>query len=119
MSAGQAGDWEVAISDLQRSEVLGRVQELRGAFAIAERFVARRRAHAIALVERSRAWRSQPASDRQLALIRKAGIAVEGALTKGQAFQMVAMLGAVGRRGVASPPRGDRKVTKKGAELQL
>ena len=58
----------------------------------AERFVAEHRSESVGLVLRNAQWRSQPATEKQLTLIKKRGVAVPGGLTKGQASHIIGML---------------------------
>lgn len=67
-------------------------RDLGDAFAVAEDFVEEVRPETVRLVQRDLRWRADPATQKQLDLLRRHGIKLEPGLTKGQASLMISQL---------------------------
>jgi superfamily II DNA or RNA helicase len=100
---GEAGAWSVTVLPAGggRSLLLGEGLDLGYAQGVAEDWV--RRAGADRLVDRSAAWRSRPASDRQVALLRERGIEVRPGLTAGAASDLIDVAKAAAALAPATP----------------
>lgn len=96
--------WEVALRQGRRETPLARgCASLEQALQIADRFVARERADSEILVSREMRWRHQPATPKQLTLLRDRKIEAPPGLTKGQASHVIGMLSR-SRPGSAGEP---------------
>jgi len=87
------GEWEVALGKNSIERTIARDKNQREVVEFADRFVATHRKDSIALVYRHSRWRRQPASDKQLHVLKTRGIKVPKGLTKGQASHVIGMLG--------------------------
>ena len=104
------GDWEVTLEDGSQESLLSRAHDLEDAVHDADRFVARNRADSIKLVQSHSPWRHQPASEKQLAVLRALKITLPARLTKGQASHLIGMLPSGPARMPPGEGRGaDRK----------
>jgi hypothetical protein len=86
------GFWEVTLRNRGKESTLATVHNAFEAVRNAEKFVAEHRKDSVGLVLREAKWRYQRASQKQLDLIKKRGIAVPVGLTKGQASHLIGML---------------------------
>ena len=86
------GEWEVILKKDLQEQVLSRFRHCEQAVANADRFVREHRKDSVALVSRNSRWRFQPASERQLAVLKRQGLEVPKGLTKGQASHIIGML---------------------------
>ena len=85
--------WEVPQrSQDGRTETLCRAKTSQEAIAAAEHFVTQQRADIVPLVAVDTRWRRTPASDKQLAYLRRMNIGVPKGLTKSQASHIIGML---------------------------
>jgi hypothetical protein len=102
------GEWEVISRKAGAEKVISRADGAFGALTEAERFVESFRPDAVGLVLRKARWRHEPATPKQLELIKKRGLSVPMGLTKGQASHLIGMLPG-GRPRTRSPAeRGTR-----------
>ncbi len=86
------GDWEVAISHYGRERLLFRKGEVQSAVTAAESYVREKLPESVGLVLRSTRWRRQPATERQIDLLRSRHLDVPDGLTRGQASYLIGML---------------------------
>lgn len=86
------GRWEVAHRGNQAETILSQHTEMHAAIAWSEGFVKERLPEALKLVKQSSAWRRQPATEKQLQVLRHRKIAPPAGLTRGQASQLISML---------------------------
>ncbi|MBN1673344.1 MAG: DEAD/DEAH box helicase [Kiritimatiellae bacterium] len=86
------GEWEVALRDAGVERSIAHLPGLEAAVAHADEFVAAHRRDSIGLVNRHSRWRREPASEKQLAVLKARGIQAPKRLTKGQASHLIGML---------------------------
>jgi len=89
------GDWEILLSGGGKETELMRRLDLEAAIIEAERYVRKNAADSVGLVMRNIAWRKQPATDKQVYLLRAKKLDVPKELTKGQASHLIGMLSSV------------------------
>lgn len=75
-----------------KREELGRCDDLVAALALADRVVRKRFKDELRLVDRWQRWREEPASEKQVGMLERRGIAVPEDLSKGQASLAIGML---------------------------
>jgi ATP-dependent helicase IRC3 len=100
---GETGAWSATVIPARGGgpQVLGDGLDLGYAQGIAEDWV--RGVRADRLADRSAAWRSRPASDRQIALLRERGIEVQPGLTAGAASDLIDVAKATSALAPATP----------------
>jgi len=86
------GHWEVTIRRDGQEAYIASHRDLRDAIGRAESHVAKRHPDLLKLVSRDYTWRRDPATAKQIALLKKKHIGVPKGLTKGQASHLVGML---------------------------
>jgi superfamily II DNA or RNA helicase len=99
---GEADAWSVTVLPPRGGpRLLGERLDLGYAQGIAEDWV--RQVRADRLADRSAAWRSRPASDRQVALLRERGVEVQPGLTSGDASALIDVAKAASALAPATP----------------
>ena len=86
------GDWEILFGGGGKETGLMRRLDLESAIIEAERYVRKNAADSVGLVKRDITWRKQPATDKQVYLLRAKRLDVPEDLTKGQASHLIGML---------------------------
>ena len=86
------GMWEVSLRRERTEQVVATASDLGGAVRRAEKFVRTKRADSVGLVKKHTRWRRDPATEKQIALLKKRDIEVPSGLTKGQASHLISML---------------------------
>ena len=71
---------------------IGEAKEVPGAIRQAEAWVEAKRKDSLGLVLLNTKWRREPASERQIELLKRKKIKVPRGITKGQASHLIAML---------------------------
>ena len=92
ISATILNQWEVSLIAGNRETPMGQGRDLREAIRLADQFVAREREDSRILVTREIRWRHQPATSKQLSILKERHIEAPPSLTKGQASQVIGML---------------------------
>ena len=105
------GEWEVLLQRHGAETSLLRARQPAQAVRGADRFVETDRAESCRLVLRRSAWRRQPASEKQLAILQSVGLRVPPGLTKGQASHIIATLPRPGGARPAPEERGGPAAT--------
>ncbi|MBN2533334.1 MAG: DEAD/DEAH box helicase [Spirochaetales bacterium] len=85
------GKWDVIFRSKGKEEIIASKENVREAIRTAERFVANQRMEVLGLVKIGTRWRKQPATDKQLSLLKEKGIEIPQGLTKGQASHIISM----------------------------
>ncbi|MBI5014564.1 MAG: DEAD/DEAH box helicase [Deltaproteobacteria bacterium] len=86
------GSWEAVARRGGAEEEIGRASDPCAAVRAADAYVESRCAEAVPLLFRHGRWRREPASEKQLQLLRERKLQLPGGLTKGQASHLIGML---------------------------
>ncbi len=86
------GKWEIQLRQEGAEKTLSSKPDLPSAILEAERFVKRHFSDSIALVRLNTRWRTEPATEKQVGVLRRRNIDVPKGLTKGQASHLIGML---------------------------
>ncbi len=86
------GDWEIVFSQKGKEHPMTRKNNLRKAIQDAETFIKQHFPDLLSLVRLNTKWRRQPATEKQISLLRTKKINVPEGLTKGQASHLIGML---------------------------
>lgn len=86
------GDWEVVLGGRGRETVLARRRDIRAAIMEADAHVRENLPECVALVTRHTRWRRDPATKKQIKILRAKKLDVPKGLTKGQASHLISML---------------------------
>ncbi len=93
------GRCEVTLRSKGQEKAVSEAGSATAAIRSAERFVAKEKPGAVGLVLRGTRWRGEPATGKQIKLIKGKHLEVPPGLTKGQASHLIALLSASGKRG--------------------
>lgn len=88
------GKWEALLEGGDNEQVIIRADNLSKAIRAADSFVKHERISSVPLVTRHTRWRRQPASEKQLDILRRLGIEIPRGLNRGQASRIIGMLPA-------------------------
>lgn len=86
------GRWEVQLRQGGEERIITSKPDLRSAISVGEDFVRKHFDDLLALVKLSTRWRSEPATEKQLRVLRRRKIHIPRGLTKGQASHLIGML---------------------------
>jgi hypothetical protein len=86
------GDWEVLLGGRERETVLARRRDIRAAIMVADAHVREKLPECVGLVTRHTRWRRDPATKKQINILRAKKLDVPKGLTKGQASHLISML---------------------------
>jgi hypothetical protein len=86
------GDWEVLLGGRERETVLARRRDIRAAIREADAHVRENLPECVGLVTRNTRWRRDPATKKQIKILRAKKLDVPKGLTKGQASHLISML---------------------------
>jgi hypothetical protein len=86
------GQWEVQLHQRGREKTILTQTDLRSAISEAENFVKDRFVDLLPLVKLRTRWRSEPATKKQIRMLRRRKIKTPEGLTKGQASHLIGML---------------------------
>lgn len=85
------GKWDVILRSKGQELIIDAQENVKQAIRRAERFVGNQRPEVMSLVKLGTRWRKQPATEKQLAVLKDKGIAIPRGLTKGQASHIISM----------------------------
>ncbi len=89
------GEWEPRVHVREEAPIkakLRRHREVRRVIEAVEKMIEAERSEAVPLIDRRSKWRKSPASDKQLEMLRRRGLAIPDGLTKGQASHLISMI---------------------------
>jgi superfamily II DNA or RNA helicase len=86
------GEWDLLQVAPDKIKMVRRTKDLRKLLAFAEKMVEEDRKDAVMLVDRRSKWRKAPASEKQIEMLQRKGVAIPAGLTKGQASHLIAMV---------------------------
>lgn len=85
------GKWDVILRSKGQEKMIDVKENVREAIRKAERFAGNQRPEVMGLVKLGTRWRKQPATEKQLAILKDRGIEIPQGLTKGQASHIISM----------------------------
>jgi hypothetical protein len=86
------GIWEAVLRQFGKETFIARGKDVPSTIKMSEDYVVRHLPKSVGLVARNTRWRREPASEKQLNVLRKKKIEVPKGLTKGQASHLISML---------------------------
>jgi hypothetical protein len=86
------GHWEVLLTTLGGENLVSRERDLRTAVRSAEIHVRENLPECVGLVTRNTRWRRDPATEKQISVLRARKLEVPDGITKGQASHLISML---------------------------
>jgi ATP-dependent helicase IRC3 len=86
------GEWEVLLNGPKNEQIIGETKDLEDAVIIADDFVRKQRKDAVRLVYGYSRWRREPASSKQIRILKSYGLKIPKKLYKGQASHIIAMM---------------------------
>lgn len=86
------GQWEAVLRNHSGMEIIAQGKHAREAILRADLFIADHRKESVPLIFRQTRWRKEPATEKQLQLLRGKGLEIPPGLTKGQASHLISMV---------------------------
>ncbi|MGD8389197.1 MAG: hypothetical protein PVG49_18765 [Desulfobacteraceae bacterium] len=86
------GNWEVALNRPGKKQTVAKCDYEHDAIIEAERYVREKMPEYVGVLMRDRAWRSQPATEKQIAVLKARRINIPEGLTKGLASRLIGLL---------------------------
>ena len=90
------GKWDIIHRNKGCEENISDMEKVEDAICLAEQFIKSNRPDVMKLVKLGTKWRKEPATEKQIAIIKRKGLEIPDDLTKGQASHIIQMFSFAG-----------------------